>query len=85
MINDFTFLGTDQIYGSNTCKQLGIFSKRGVKAPISDYAILKGGFVSDSNYAYGGNQLADRTGWYWTKTDNGANNARVVDGTGHKD
>lgn len=78
MINDFTFLEMDQLYGSDTCQQLGIFSKRGTKAAITDYAILKGGFVADSTYAFGGSSLAERTGWYWTKTDNGANNARVV-------
>ena len=70
-----TILERDQIFGSS---ELEIFKKRGAKAAISDYAILSGGYVSEDYYARNTQKLENRTGWYWTKTDDGDNNARVV-------
>lgn len=74
-MSNFTFLTEEQCFGSN---QLDVIKKRGTKAAISDFSILLGGYVSDSYYANGGSSLKDRTGWYWTKTDDGDNDARVV-------
>lgn len=81
-MNDLIFLTEDQIFGNN---RLEIFQKRGTKASISDFSILLGGYVSDIFYAKNGNTqtLADRTGYYWTKTDDGDNDARVVAHDGH--
>lgn len=81
-MNDLIFLTEDQIFGNN---RLEIFQKRGTKASISDFSILLGGYVSDIFYAKNGNTqtLADRTGYYWTKTDDGDNDARVVASRGN--
>lgn len=72
---NFTFLTDEQIFSN---QQLNIIKKRGTKAAITDFSILLGGYVSDNYYRDGGNSLEDRTGWYWTKTDDGSNDARVV-------
>lgn len=74
-MKNFTFLTESQIFGS---EQLDIIKKRGTKAAITDFSILLGGYVSDNNYIAGGSSLRERTGYYWTKTDDGDNDARVV-------
>ena len=80
-MSNLTFLDEEQLFGN---KQLDIFKKRGTKAAITDFSILLGGYVSNDYYIYGGNSLKDRAGYYWTKTDNGANDARVVDDDGDR-
>lgn len=80
-MSSFTFLTEEQIFGSN---QLDIIKKRGTKAAITDFSILLGGYVSDDFYTDGGNGLEHRTGWYWTKTDDGDNDARVVTNDGSR-
>lgn len=72
---DFTFLEENQIFGDT---QLDIFKKYGTKCGITDFAILLGGYVADGIYTSEGNTLKDRTGWWWTKTSDGDNDARVV-------
>lgn len=72
---DFTFLEENQIFGD---KQLDIFKKYGTKCAITDFAILLGGYVADSTYTSEGSTLKDRTGWWWTRTPDGDNDARVV-------
>lgn len=73
---ELTLLEEEQIFGENRLK---IFDKIGVKAAITDYAIALGGFVSNNYFTdNGSNRLEDRTGYYWTKTCDGDNDARVV-------
>ena len=48
--------------------QLDFFETYGCSAAITDFAILLGGFVSPSDYTKDGNNIANRTGWWWTKT-----------------
>lgn len=79
-MKNFTFLTESQIFGS---EQLDIIKKRGTKAAITDFSILLGGYVSDNNYIAGGSSLKERTGYYWTKTDDGDNDARVVSLSGN--
>lgn len=78
-MNDFTFLTEEQIFGSN---QLDILRRYGTKCAITDFAILLGGYVSSSFYTSEGNTLKDRTGWWWTKSPDGSNDARFVDKDG---
>lgn len=83
--NDFTFLTQEQCFGSD---KLDIFEKRGTKAAITDFSILLGGWVDrDSDYWHidSDSSLEGRTGYYWTRSDDGANDARVVDGIGNRD
>ncbi len=67
-------LTRDQIYGNDT-NRLDIFKQRGASARITGFAILLGGNASKA--------LKDRTGQYWTKTDDEGNNARVVNCAGN--
>lgn len=63
---EITILSKNQLLGN---KQLVIFQKRGLKAAISDYAILLGGAVSNSCYIENKKHPKNRTGCYWTKTE----------------
>ncbi len=73
---ELDLLREDQIIGNN---RLEIFDKIGTKAAITDYAIALGGLVASNFFTKGGeNQLECRTGYYWTKTCDGYNDARVV-------
>ena len=77
-MSNFTFLTEEQYFGSD---KLDILEKRGTKAAITDFSILLGAYVSDY-YIDNDSSLEGRTGWYWTKSDDGDNDARVVDGDG---
>ena len=79
-MSDFTFLTEEQIFGSN---QIDVIQKRGTKAAISDFSVLLGGWVSDY-HVDSDSSLKGRTGWYWTKSDDGDNDARVVSSYGDR-
>ena len=79
-MSDFTFLTEEQIFGSN---QIDVIKKRGTKAAISDFSVLLGGWVSDY-HVDNDSSLKGRTGYYWTKSDDGDNDARMVHGTGNR-
>lgn len=66
-MNDFTFLTEEQCFDSY--RKLEILKKRGTIAPITDFSILLGGFVSDDYYYKHSNSLEDRAGYYWTSSD----------------
>lgn len=80
-MNNFTFLTEDQIFGNN---QLDILRDYGTKCAITDFSILLGGFVASGWYTSEGNSRKDRTGWWWTKSSDGDNDARVVDKSGDR-
>ena len=79
-MSDFTFLTEEQIFGSN---QIDVIKKRGTKAAISDFSVLLGGWVSDY-HVDSDSSLKGRTGYYWTKSDDGDNDARAVGGRGSR-
>ena len=79
-MSDFTFLTEEQIFGSN---QIDVIKKRGTKATISDFSVLLGGWVSDW-HVDNDSSLEGRTGYYWTKSDDGDNDARVVNDNGYR-
>ena len=79
-MSDFTFLTEEQIFGSN---QIDVIKKRGTKAAISDFSVLLGGWVSDY-HVDSDSSLKGRTGYYWTKSDDGDNDARAVDDDGDR-
>ena len=83
-MSNLTFLTREQCFES---EKLDILRKRGTKAAITDFSILLGGWA-DSNKDYwhidGDDSLEGRTGFYWTKSDDGDNDARVVDGSGRR-
>ena len=78
---------TNQIFGSQGVldkNALSIFEKYGTMAAITDFTILLGGYVSN-NTINDSNQLKDRTGCYWTKTNHNNTDARAVDWYGYND
>ena len=81
-MNEFTFLTEEQIYGNS---QLDILKKYGTRCAITDFSILIGGYVSSNYYTDEGNSKKDRTSWWWTKSSDGDNYARVVASYGYKD
>ena len=85
-MSEFTFLTEEQCFGSD---KLNILEKRGIKAAITDFSILLGGWVNrDTVYRYwhiaGDDSLEGRTGYYWTKSDDGDNDACAVSGDGFR-
>ena len=79
-MSNFTFLTEEQCFGND---KLDILEKRGTKAAITDFSVLLGGWVSDY-HVDNDSSLEGRTGWYWTKSDDGDNDARVVRATGSR-
>ena len=79
-MSNFTFLTQEQCFGSD---KLDILKKRGTKAAITDFSVLLGGWVS-SEHVENDSSLEGRTGYYWTKSDDGDNDARVVDAFGDR-
>ena len=73
---DFTFLTEEQCFDSS--RKLEILEKRGTIAPITDFSILLGGYVSNNYHYNNSNSLENRSGWYWTSSDNKDNDALVV-------
>ena len=80
-MSNFTFLTEEQCFWDD---QLDILEKRGTKAAITDFSILLGAYVSDFNHIDSDSSLEGRTGFYWTKSDDGDNDARVVGSTGSR-
>ena len=74
-MSNFTFLTEDQVTGQN---KLDIIKEYGTKCAMTDFSILLGGYVSSEYYTSEGNTIKDRTGWWWTKSSDGDNDARVV-------
>lgn len=73
-----TLLTTNQVFGNNRLK---IFEKNTHKAAITDFSIILGGDVSSYFYIEIDN-LENRTGWYWTTTYDGSNDAHIIDTDG---
>ena len=79
-MSSFTFLTDAQCFGED---KLDIIKKREIKAAITDFSILLGGWVTrDISYWHidGDSSLEGRSGYYWTKSDDGRgrNNVYVV-------
>lgn len=79
-MNDFTFLTENQIFDN----EIEIIKKYGKKAPISDFAILLGGYVSNTYYTPEGDKLKDRTTWWWTSSPYDDDDVRGVSKGGNE-
>ncbi len=79
-MSNITFLTQEQCFER---EKLDIIKKRGTKAAITDFSILLGGYVS-GYHIDSDDSLEGRTGYYWTKSDDGDNDARVVNGIGDR-
>ena len=77
-MSNLTFLTQEQCFES---EKLDILQKRGTKAAITDFSILLGGWDDrDTDYWHidGDYSLEGRSGYYWTKSDDGDSDACVV-------
>ncbi len=81
-MDDFTFLTKEQCFGDD---KLDILRKRGTKAAITDFSILLGGNVASLYHIDSDDPLEGRTGYYWNKSDDEDNDARVVYENGSRD
>ena len=78
---ELTLLSKEQIWGSNKEQQLEVLKKYGTQAAITDLCILTGNYLfedTDLNIDED-KSLTGRTSWFWTKSDDDANDVCVVD------
>ena len=80
-MSNFTFLTQEQCFERD---KLDILEKRGTQAAITDFSILLGAYVSDY-HVENDSSLEGKTGYYWTKSDDGDNDVRGVDYGGYRD
>lgn len=81
---DLTLLSEGQIWGNSSESQLEVIRKYGTKAAITDLCVLTGSYLCE-NTDYNINEdrsLTGRTSWFWTRSDDGDNDVRVVSETG---
>lgn len=77
---DLTLLSEGQIWGNSNEFQLEVIRKYGTKAAITDLCILTGSYLcEDTDYNIDEDRsLTGRTGWFWTRSDDGDNDVRAV-------
>ena len=79
MDSNITFLTEEQT------QQIDILEKYGTACAITDFSILLGGYVNDVYHTKEGDTGRDRTGWWWTRSDDGDNDVRAVSTYGDRD
>ena len=84
MINyELTLLSEGQIWGNDKENQLKVLKKYGTKAAITDLCILTGRYLCE-NTIDEDRTLTGRTGWFWTRSDDGDNDVRAVNKYGNR-
>ena len=78
-MDDFTLLTQFEIFGPNQFHMIGQYGK---KCAITDYAILLGGYVSDSDYVEKDYVRKNRTTWYWAQNRDFNNRVMSVSESG---
>ena len=83
---DLTLLSEGQIWGNSSEPQLEVIRKYGTKAAITDLCVLTGSYLcKDTDYNIAEDRsLTGRTSWFWTRSDNGNNDVRVVKENGNR-
>ena len=74
---DLTLLNYGQIWGNSYESQLEVIRKYGTKAAITDLCILTGGYLCEDTIDED-RSLTGRTSCFWTRSDDGDNDVRVV-------
>lgn len=77
---DLTLLSEGQIWGNDKESQLEVIRKYGTKAAITDLCVLTGSYLCE-NTDYNIDEyssLKGRTSWFWTRSDDNANDVRAV-------
>ena len=83
---DLTLLSEGQIWGNYKESQLEVIRKYGTKAAITDLCVLTGSYLCE-NTDYNideDSSLKGRTSWFWTRSDDNADDVRTVIGTGDR-
>ena len=77
---DLTLLSEGQIWGNSSESQLEVIRKYGTKAAITDLCVLTGSYLcEDTNYNIDeDSSLKGRTSCFWTRSDDGDNDVRIV-------
>ena len=77
---DLTLLSEGQIWGNYKESQLEVIRKYGTKAAITDLCVLTGSYLcDDTDYNIDeDSSLKGRTSWFWTRSDDNANDVRAV-------
>ena len=77
---DLTLLSEGQIWGNDKESQLEVIRKYGTKAAITDLCVLTGSYLyDDTDYNIDeDSSLKGRTSWFWTRSDDNANDVRAV-------
>ena len=83
---DLTLLSEGQIWGNDKESQLEVIRKYGTKAAITDLCVLTGSYLcEDTDYNIDeDSSLKGRTSWFWTRSDDNADDVRTVIGTGDR-
>lgn len=80
-IPKITILKEEQVWGDN---RLNIFKTIDPRCAVTDVAILRGAWVSNSYHIDSDSSLARRTGYCWLQNSDGDGDARVVYNDGNK-
>ena len=87
MINqELTLLSEGQIWENSSEPQLEVIREYGTKAAITDLCVLTGSYLcedTDCNIDED-RSLTGRTGWFWTRSDDGNNRVRTIDWDGDR-
>ena len=83
---ELTLLSEGQIWGNRNEPQLEVISKYGTKAAITDLCILTGSYLYEyTDYNIDEDRsLTGRTSCFWTRSDDGDNDVRVVNQFGNR-
>ena len=84
---DLTLLSEGQIWGNDKESQIEVIRKYGTKAAITDLCVLTGSYLcDDTDYNIDeDSSLKGRTSWFWTRSDDNADDVRTVIGNGDMD
>ena len=80
---ELTLLSKEDVWGE---KSLDVLKNYGPRTAITDLCVLTGSYLcEDTDYNIDEDRsLTGRTSWFWTRSDNGVDNVRVVNGDGNE-
>ena len=79
--HDLTLLSEGQIWGNSSEPRLEVIRKYGIKSAITDLCILTGSYLREDTIDED-RSLTGRTSCFWTRSDDGDNDVRMVDENG---
>ena len=79
--HDLTLLSEGQIWGNSSESRLEVIRKYGIKSAITDLCVLTGSYLCEDTIDED-RSLTGRTSCFWTRSDDGDNDVRMVDENG---